>query len=248
MRGYYNQYGDYATREAAFKEKFESIHKGFEYCGSYTGSEGTFDYKCKKCGHISTRRSHCIRGEKANITIRCRNCVKLEKEKELAAKKQIIEERKLKKAREAAQRQAEREKPRTCGECGKTFTQASGRLKYCSDECARRSVNRRKEVARRHKLKENGKIDWDITLDKLIRRDKNICHICGGQCDSKDFDIIDGAFIVGSNYPSIDHVFPVSGGGTHRWGNVKLAHHHCNTVKRDKQLYEAKDGQMALAL
>lgn len=35
-------------------------------------------------------------------------------------------------------------------------------------------------------------------------------------------------------YPSIDHIIPVSHGGTHTWDNVELAHRYCNGVKSDK--------------
>ena len=38
-------------------------------------------------------------------------------------------------------------------------------------------------------------------------------------------------FIVGKKYPSIDHVIPLSKGGTHSWDNVKLAHFSCNSAK-----------------
>ena len=41
-------------------------------------------------------------------------------------------------------------------------------------------------------------------------------------------------FIVGKNYPSIDHIVPLSWGGLHSWANVQLAHHGCNTAKGAK--------------
>jgi 5-methylcytosine-specific restriction endonuclease McrA len=47
-------------------------------------------------------------------------------------------------------------------------------------------------------------------------------------------------------YGSIDHVLPVSKGGTHTWNNVRLAHRGCNMAKRDRTVYEKRGGQMAL--
>ena len=74
----------------------------------------------------------------------------------------------------------------------------------------------------------------DITLEALFRRDKGVCHICGGQCDWEDMRYnADGYKIAGDMYPSIDHVMPVSKGGLHAWSNVRLAHRYCNTIKCD---------------
>lgn len=135
-----------------------------------------------------------------------------------------------------------------CQNCGKTFaTTFMGSKLYCSDECKRNHANHYRDIYRRHKLKENGTIQWDITLKKLIKRDKNICHICGGECDIKDYKLNEqGSFVVGGMYPSIDHVQPVSKGGTHTWDNVKLAHHHCNTVKSNNCVYAEGCEQLKL--
>ena len=78
-------------------------------------------------------------------------------------------------------------------------------------------------------------IDNDITVEGLFERDKGICHLCGDKCNPKDFEIRDGYFIVGKNYPSIDHVKPRSKCGVHSWDNVKLAHHYCNTIKNNNE-------------
>jgi len=33
--------------------------------------------------------------------------------------------------------------------------------------------------------------------------------------------------------PTIDHVIPLSKGGTHEPANVQLAHYYCNSIKAD---------------
>lgn len=87
---------------------------------------------------------------------------------------------------------------------------------------------------REAKAKKNGKIEWNISLEKLIQRDEGICKICGRQVDTEDYYYTDeGYFIAGDNYPSIDHIIPLAKGGTHTWDNIQLAHRHCNSIKSD---------------
>ena len=76
--------------------------------------------------------------------------------------------------------------------------------------------------------------DKDITLAKLYERDKGICYLCGCECDYSDFEAADSIFKVGKTYPSIEHIIPISKGGTHSWDNIKLAHISCNSKKGDK--------------
>ena len=71
--------------------------------------------------------------------------------------------------------------------------------------------------------------DSDVTLKKLIHRDKGICQICGKPIDCYDVS----EHCVGPYYPSIDHIIPLSKGGNHTWDNVQLAHMICNAKKCD---------------
>lgn len=91
---------------------------------------------------------------------------------------------------------------------------------------------------RRHRIRENGKVE-NIRLGQLIVRDNNVCYLCNERCDREDYTITsDGYFIVGETYPSIDHVVPISKGGTHTWDNVKLTCFSCNTIKSDSSVKE----------
>ena len=58
-----------------------------------------------------------------------------------------------------------------------------------------------------------------------------MCGICGGLCDIDDYKMVDGAFIVGEKYPSLDHVVALANGGMHTRRNVQLAHFACNSKK-----------------
>lgn len=58
-----------------------------------------------------------------------------------------------------------------------------------------------------------------------MKRDKGICYLCNKPVDTNDYHITDSnAFVVGKNYPTIDHVLPISKGGKHSWDNVTLSH------------------------
>lgn len=66
-------------------------------------------------------------------------------------------------------------------------------------------------------------------MDKINRRalherDRGLCGICG--------------LYVPLAHASIDHVIPMSKGGTHIWGNVQLAHRRCNHLKGNKAPWE----------
>lgn len=206
--------------------------KGFEYAGNYTGSNGSVDLRCKKCGHVHTHSWWGIRHKGATL---CPNCQK--------------KERQEREAEEKKKREAEREKQRINAERKKRGEQAIKLLKhakrlhrcpvcgtitdnkiYCSQKCYAKAHERTKDANRRKKIK-NAIIDKDISLEKLYKRDNGICSICGGKCDWSDHQYRGRYFIVGKTYPTIDHVIPLAKGGTHSWDNVKLAHHSCNTAK-----------------
>lgn len=122
-----------------------------------------------------------------------------------------------------------------CHECGKEFEKEVHHQIYCSPKCLNKAMNRIKEIKRREKLRQNGKINYKISLDKLIERDDSTCQLCGKPIDLNDYKMTnEGYFIAGDNYPSLDHVLPVSKGGTHTWDNVQLAHFYCNSIKCNK--------------
>lgn len=119
--------------------------------------------------------------------------------------------------------------PHPCPVCGKI----TNRPKYCSDTCRKRASWHTQNVRRRLKI-ENALIDKDITLHKLFERDNGRCQICGGVCDWSDHSFINGRFICGKTYPTIDHIIPLDKGGMHSWDNIQLAHHSCNSAKGAK--------------
>lgn len=83
---------------------------------------------------------------------------------------------------------------------------------------------------RKERIKSNA-IDH-IDLQELIERDNRRCHLCGGKVSArKKFGKRGTPRGDMKTYPTIDHIVPVSKGGTHTWGNVKLAHWSCNSKR-----------------
>lgn len=126
-----------------------------------------------------------------------------------------------------------------CNICGHTFTRQ-----------ARKSTSIRCPICYEHYMLENppkhrhhGKsgnslkrarkygatIERGITLKKVFDRDDGICQICGCICDWSDTT----PSSIGPKYPTIDHIIALANGGSHTWDNVQLAHHICNSKKRD---------------
>ena len=210
--------------------RLQEYNSHLEYYGGYIDSEHKVQLKCKQCGSIFERYASSVRQPKK---IRCYECEHIQ-----ARNKKLIE-RKYREQQLYLYKQSkmyDSDKQVTfivCENCGKLFI---GTNKYCSKRCAERKCEGRKEKARLQRAKANGNIDKDITLDKLIHIDNNICGICGKECNSDDYKKDNGTFIVGSLYPSIDHIIPLSRGGTHTWNNVQLAHMICNSIKNNKIL------------
>lgn len=96
-------------------------------------------------------------------------------------------------------------------------------------------VKARKTFDRARRRSRSSVGDRDITLEKLFDRASGVCSLCGKKCDHMDYELSNGVFIAGDNYPSIDHIKPLSKGGSHTWDNVQLAHRKCNSIKRDRE-------------
>ena len=225
---------------------------GFDYVGGYQSMKKPITVKCRDCGRTFERQAHVFR-DVANGTWQCGNeCPLCRADRQQALREQREAIRKAEQEREAqekaqqrAQRKAEqlsrkvsdqlikRLATRVCKNCGKEFCLELSDYHseiYCSEQCQKRCHDRIKRDKRIRRIKTR-EMDPDITLEKLYARDNGVCYLCGITCDWTDGQTIDGQFVAGETYPSIDHVKPISKGGTHTWDNIKLACRHCNTVK-----------------
>lgn len=223
-------------KNTMFGEQFNQAYKDFEYVGGYVNNKSAFTLKCRKCDNVFERNA-IVMGTRKNIV--CEVCARLERHKKKLALEEAREEarktrmlmtlkNKLKTIVSDMKRNKQLEN-HVCKECLSRFKATNMGTIYCSDTCRGRVADRK----RRHRIRENGKVE-NIRLGQLIVRDNNVCYLCNGCCDREDYTITrDGHFIVGETYPSIDHVVPISKGGTHTWDNVKLACFSCNTIKSD---------------
>ena len=58
----------------------------------------------------------------------------------------------------------------------------------------------------------------------VLERDDGVCGICGGDVDPFDFHV--------------DHIIPLSRGGSHTFDNVQASHPLCNARKASKLPWE----------
>jgi 5-methylcytosine-specific restriction endonuclease McrA len=78
--------------------------------------------------------------------------------------------------------------------------------------------------AARYRARKRAAVVERVDYEAIIERDNRLCHICG---DAVDLSLA-------KYHPmskSFDHVIPLSKGGSHSMGNVKLAHFGCNSRK-----------------
>lgn len=231
----------YEDREKHFAKLFEKLQPTFKYHSGYISATERFKCACKECGHVQERSAEMVRPSYRDYNLQCDRCLESRRVQRKEKVKSVRRLRmSLKKIERHRKMKLEREKyvdslqGHTCNECAVTFVATSKGNKYCSYNCMQRNVDRVKKLRRRRNAHKNGKVDSSIGLGSLINRDDNTCYLCNEPCDGLDYiDTVEGHFIAGGSYPSIDHVIPISKGGTHTWDNVRLAHHYCNSVKRD---------------
>jgi 5-methylcytosine-specific restriction endonuclease McrA len=77
------------------------------------------------------------------------------------------------------------------------------------------------EARRRARKRRAGKIEH-IDRAYVYKRDKGLCSLCGRKVRKQDM--------------SLDHILPLSLGGSHCLTNVTLVHLQCNTRKRTRAL------------
>lgn len=111
-------------------------------------------------------------------------------------------------------------KAAVCKECHKPYAVQYGvKLRdYCSHECqAKRS--HRIHRALNKALSRGCTVTECVDPRDVFERDGYRCWICGGETSGKVPD---------AKAPTLDHVTPVSEGGSHTMDNLRCAHFRCN--------------------
>lgn len=118
----------------------------------------------------------------------------------------------------------------TCPVCAVPFVTNQPATVVCSPRCA-------KARSRRAQRQRHGRIDIarkrarhfgvkyePISRHRVFERDAYRCGLCGGQTDPTHR-------VPHSSAPTLDHVVPMSRGGSHTYDNVQCAHFECNWQK-----------------
>ena len=121
------------------------------------------------------------------------------------------------------------ERRHVCEQCGNEFAGRKQRYcQHCQTEHNREAVRAARSARRAAKRgARRNSFGRTITLQRLIARDGPMCAICGKPTDYDAHHLTD-------EYPSIDHVVPLSHGGNHSWTNVRVAHRGCNSFRGDR--------------
>lgn len=90
-----------------------------------------------------------------------------------------------------------------------------------------RRLKKARKKARREKAKEKGRgwssRDRAMVRKRLLKRDGDLCALCGTKMDTSD--------PMSPRYATIDHVQPLSRGGSNKTRNLKLACRACNNAR-----------------
>lgn len=237
-------YNRMKEQEAESRLAFLLLEKGFFYIGK-AEKERRIILSCLVCGESFERYNDRHFRESA---IECPHCLKVEKEQKRKERQAVRDNQKIKELEKIFEKELDRtiiqNEKHCCKECGKEFTfkeyaEQNGfnpifvsNIEYCSRKCSQKALNRNLDKGRHIKRAKKHGCEWErgITLNRLIKRDGLKCALCGGMCDLNDKSYGNGS---GPNYPSIDHIKPISKGGSHTWENVQVAHIECNWRKND---------------
>lgn len=120
---------------------------------------------------------------------------------------------------------AEAKPERACRHCGRQMPRTMRiDAKFCSAECNSAAHQLVRKLAKRV-----GSPPQPLSRALIFERDNWRCGLCGGEVNP---DLRHPHPMCGS----VDHIVPVSRGGSNELDNLQLAHLRCNLRKRDKQV------------
>lgn len=222
---------DFATRPtqpysfecAVCKCAFAAKDKRTRYCSRRCGRLAV------KCANQDAARAQYLRGKILEKNRRASNPLRLLN----VARQELVSSLK----RLLADKKAADKAGRCCAVCGDSL--GLRRKKYCSVKCYKKSevtqaVRRRSAAAHRGAKRgvHSERIDPLVVFEAAGWR----CQICSRKTPSS----LRGT--VNKRAPELDHVVPLSKGGTHTWDNVQCACRECNRWKSNKVVA----GQMGL--
>jgi hypothetical protein len=119
-----------------------------------------------------------------------------------------------------------------CLHCGTTFTRVGGggKVSYCSKRCWRRAKSHTTKTHYRRAKKFGARYEV-VHRVAVFERDNWRCRICGGSVSKTET-------YPHPSSPTIDHVVPISMGGSHTYDNVRTAHARCNTGRGNRGAHQ----------
>jgi len=112
--------------------------------------------------------------------------------------------------------------------CGKTFTPVIGQrqIRYCSSQCRQDAKNAQQSGSTHSKrARKYGVASEHIKKERVFEADGWRCYLCGCETPRELMGSIE------SNAPELEHVIPLSKGGTHTKDNVRCSCRACNLNK-----------------
>lgn len=109
---------------------------------------------------------------------------------------------------------------KVCKHCGSTFSTNyyATRKEFCSHKCSKKYTKGQRRYQKR------GQYVAPISINQVYLRDGGRCQLCGKKVNKK-------LLVPHPLSPTIDHIIPLSQGGTHEPVNVQLAHFICNSKR-----------------
>lgn len=112
-----------------------------------------------------------------------------------------------------------------CCDCGALITRkARGGMVLCQP--CRKVRLRAIDARKNHKRRAAGRVE--VSIRDLVKRDGERCYLCHRKLDLT----LPGTAKWGA---TIDHILPVSFGGTNEANNLALAHRHCNVARGNRK-------------
>lgn len=228
--------------EKKLKQHIEKLNEwGFDYVSGGEDNTKPMVIRCQYCGTEKTLQRDWV--GRYNSGTYCKTCRHFETElreeqRRLVKHEESVKRRAIRKLNSKLKALIKLKTPKVvkekkvsvfvCKECGETYE--ARKEKTMCPECYKKRHNSEHWHTRRATMM-NALVDRDIDLKKVYERDNGICYICKCECDWNDYYMKGDTFIARGNYPSIDHVVPLSKGGKHSWDNVRLACRKCNCKK-----------------
>lgn len=200
--------------------------------------------KCKRCERTKGKESF-YKNEQSKDGYRseCKKCYKKRYEHQCKRCKKLFRSANSKQSfcsRECKEDDYRIYPLATCEGCGINFASKPGRAnKFCDRDCYLKQVggkswatkregrNNARNLTHIRRAERYGVKHEVIDIDKLYESNNWECKLCGKPVDKYE------------PYPnpksaSLDHIIPLSKGGTHTIDNVQLAHLGCNREKYDE--------------